>query len=563
MTVAFWGTVFRLLEVTAHAAPTLLVGFLVAGVLKRLLGYEMTKQLFGGSSLRSIPQSWLIGMLLPVCSLGALPVIRQLHKAGVPGGAILAFAISAPLFNPISLLYGLSLSNPLVILTFATLSLLIVTIVGLLIEKVFPFPPQPSSTIKPVSYGVRRMLAVGHAASREAYSGILPFVLLGLLGSALLSFFLPYGYLQDKAERTDVWAPLFMAAVSLPVYETPMTMIIKLGDMFQHGNSVGAAFALMILGAGINAGVFLWLTLNYGKLRTFGCVGTLFAIVVVLSYLVDAPLTPTGVSSAGHTHAFDVYCCPFHPSDTVGWTLVSTRFSQSLQLYESASMIGLIVLILSGWLLSRPSAQGVEPWLEQEVDRTGTWDVELSPQVLGLSGLVGLVAASVLGCYMYYPPVEEIFEELKDSQIPLASAGVSQDWEGVAYWLPIVDDWSRRVQVSAYLRGVEQSEFHAMQARVFREKLDLIRHAAEEKEPEVARQACFAMQKAFSRLKAAYLPQERSASLGQGRIDVDAPSEQDESGLPQHASERQLNEQAKAPHPSEAPIQSEDSGGEE
>lgn len=501
-----WGMLFRLLQVTAQAGPTILVGFLVAGVLRRLMGYEMTKKVFGGDSLRSIPQAWLIGMLLPVCSLGAIPVIRQMHKAGVPGGAILAFALSAPLFNPISLMYGLSLSTPVVIVTFAALSLLIVTIVGLLIEKCFPFLERPTEVVPPVSYGVRRMLSVGDAACREAYHGLWVYLALGLIGSASLCLFLPYGFLQDKAERTDVWAPLFMAVVSLPVYETPMTMIVKLGEMFQHGNSVGAAFALMILGAGVNVGVIVWLWLHYGKLRTFGCVGTLFLIVVGLSYLVDKPLTPVGIAPVGHTHAFDAYCTPFAPNTEVTLQFVLQRFFQNLQLYEAASLVGWAVLILGGWLLSFDRRGKIERWLEKPVNRSGTWDVELSAKFLSGTVFVGLLAASVFGCYLYYQPVEEIFAEMKEAHTPLASAGVTKDWEGVQYWLPIVTDWSRRVQVSAYLRRVPQTEFHEMQAKIFRDKLDLLRHAAEDREPEVARKASLTMQKAYRRFRAAYFP---------------------------------------------------------
>lgn len=499
-----WGMLYRLLEVTSHAAPTVLVGFFLAGIIKRLIGYETTKVWFGGDSLRSIPQAWLIGMLLPVCSLGAIPVIRQLHKAGVPGGAILAFAISAPLFNPISLLYGLSLANPIVIISFAALSLLIVTLVGLLVEKIWPFPANPTEIVPPVSYGIRRLLAVAVASGREAWSRQIGFILLGLLGSASLSLFLPYGYLQNKAERVDVWAPLFMAGVALPVYETPMTMIIKLGDMFQHGNSVGAAFALMILGAGINVGVFFWLWLYYGKLRTFSCVGVLFLVVVGLSYAVDAPLTPKGVEPAGHTHAFDVYCSPFHPSESVGLPLVFERLSKNQQFFEMVSLIGWAGLLLLGWAVRTSARPDLDAWLEQPVDRTGSWDIVLPPQVLGGVGLLGLIAASVLGCFLYYPPLDEIFEELKQSEIPLVAAGLTQDWEAVNYWLPIVDDWTRRLQVSAYLRQIPQSEEHAAKAEAYRDLLDALRHAAEDRDVEEAKRYGLAIQRAYSELRAVY-----------------------------------------------------------
>ena len=68
--------------------------------------------MFGSGTWRELPQSWFIGMLLPICSLGVIPVVRELRRSRVSGGAILAFAMTAPLFNPLSMLYGLTLSAP-------------------------------------------------------------------------------------------------------------------------------------------------------------------------------------------------------------------------------------------------------------------------------------------------------------------------------------------------------------------------------------------------------------------------------------------------------------------
>ena len=118
MNVIFWGAALRFLQAAVQAAPTILVGLIVAGVLRRLLGHAGTRRLFGDNTWRSLPQAWLVGMLLPVCSLGVIPVIREMRRAGVSGGAILAFGLTAPPFTPISVLYGLTLADPAVILTF-------------------------------------------------------------------------------------------------------------------------------------------------------------------------------------------------------------------------------------------------------------------------------------------------------------------------------------------------------------------------------------------------------------------------------------------------------------
>ena len=92
------GGAVRISQGFMFSAPTLLVGLLTAAILRYYLGREGTQKLFGGDSLRSLPQSWLVGMLLPVCSIGVLPILIQMRRAGVKPGAMSAFALSAPPF---------------------------------------------------------------------------------------------------------------------------------------------------------------------------------------------------------------------------------------------------------------------------------------------------------------------------------------------------------------------------------------------------------------------------------------------------------------------------------
>ncbi|MFN5852924.1 MAG: permease, partial [Pirellulaceae bacterium] len=155
METAWWGALVRIGQALLACGPTLLVGWLIAALMERLLGREGTFKLFGGHSWRQLPQAWLIGMLLPVCSLGVIPVLRQMRKSGLSGGTILAFGMTAPLFNPISVLYGLTLSDPFAIFVFCIATLTIVTLLGTLWDALFPrnwIEPEP---LPPTPYGVR------------------------------------------------------------------------------------------------------------------------------------------------------------------------------------------------------------------------------------------------------------------------------------------------------------------------------------------------------------------------------------------------------------------------
>src|SRR5207302_10060210 len=112
----------------------------------------------------------------------------------------------------------------------------------------------------------------------------------GLLAVALLSAVLPPGRLQSPMEHTNPYAPLAMAVVAIPAYATPLMAMSQLGSMFQHANSVGAAFVLLTLGAGINLGLVAWMLHTYGRARSAAWLATGLVVVLGIAYAVEDPL---------------------------------------------------------------------------------------------------------------------------------------------------------------------------------------------------------------------------------------------------------------------------------
>jgi len=507
MTEAVWiGAGLRFVQALLQATPTILVGVFVAGIFRRLLGHAGTRRLFGQDTWRALPQAWLIGMLLPVCSLGVIPVARELRRAGVSGGTILAFALTAPLFNPISVLYGLTLSEPVVIITFCFCSLLIVTVVGLAWDRMYPGTAAAEPEPPAVAYGLKRMLAVAVTAAEELAGPAAPYLLVGLIGVAMLSVVLPYGCLQQAAEHDDAWAPLFMTAVALPAYATPMTAMVQLASMFQHGNSVGAAFALLALGAGANLGLVVWMARCYGVRRTAVWFGILIAVVIGLAYGVDKPLYPHGVEPAGHTHAFDGYCCPFRAEEAQALPLAWQLLGEKTAPHERQALVMVAILAASGLLLKRSGrAAGVEAWLQRRPAAAASrYDVVLPAPVLGGVALAAVVALSVFGCYVYYPPPGEIFEELRIVNTEVVASATSRDWDTAAYWIPVHKDWIRKVQVSMFLRGIDLTRYQRAKADLVLERLELLEHEIEGRRAEQAAQAGRALHQSYRRMRTAF-----------------------------------------------------------
>jgi hypothetical protein len=506
-----WGIMLRVAQALIQATPTILVGLAVAGIFRRLLGHENTRRFFGCGTWRELPQAWLIGMLLPVCSLGVIPIAREMRRARISGGTILAFAMTAPLFNPLSMLYGLTLSEPFVLLSFAFCTMVVVTLVGGLWNRLFsdPVPEGPASP--PVAHGLKRMASIVVVASREIVGPTLAYILIALSGVVLLGAVLPPGSLQATMEHTNPYAPLAMVGVALPAYTSPLMAMSQIGSMFQHANSVGAAFVLLTLGAGINLGTIAWCCRNFGVARGLAWLAMLLAVVLGLAYAIEGPLYPSEIEPPGHTHAFDIYCRPFDAgiSSTLA-PLVLAKLKESL---DPVGRVGLIVLatlaVLGLTLRVLDRRWHIEDWLERPSEPTGRspgWhNVSIPPAGMGGIALVGLVVFSIVGCYAYYPAPREVFDEMTILKGEVLTAALSGDQKHAAHFIPVWDDWTRRLQVGTFIREGRLGPYRRMKAKVFRDRLELLKHAVEEGDREEARAFVGEVSKAYSRMRQTYL----------------------------------------------------------
>jgi uncharacterized membrane protein YraQ (UPF0718 family) len=496
------GVAVRTGQALIEATPTLLCGLLVAGILRRMVGAQSVRRAFGTGGWRGVLRGWGFGMLLPVCSLGVIPVARELRRCGVADGTVLAFVLAAPLLNPISFLYGLTLSEPIVILTFATTSLILALILGEFWTYAFPQPTNsaPSETDEPLpAPGIKRLLAVAETTAREATGPILLFALLGVVGSGLMAAALPHGMLQASMKYDDRTAPVQMAVIALPAFNSPLNGMMKLGLMFDHGNSVAAAFVLFILGLGVNIGLVAWIVSLHGRRRAAMWFAAVVAVCVGISYLLQAAL-PSPARAEDHTHAFDEYSNPFPFGSNLDWSTVSDKLKQKAEVLELVALPLGIVTLLSGWVARWLRKQyHVERWLTRPPatpSGVGKYDITIPGPVLAGIALLGLVAFSILGAYIYYPNSEQTLNQLHALRADVAAAvagarnpnameAARKKAEAIRE-LEQMDLAVRKLMVGVYIRQFRLSEEQKARADELREKLEAIRDELLTGDPEVA-----------------------------------------------------------------------------
>ena len=470
----------RMGQTAIECTPTLAVGLLVAAILRRMVGAAGTRRLFGGNGLGGLVRAWFIGSLLPVCSLGVIPVAREMVRAGVPWPTVLAFVLAAPQLNPLSFLYGLTLSEPTVIIIFVLVTMLIAVAGGELWSRVFsPGEPEPvcgEEAMPPPGLG--RLCLVFVTASRETVGANFPYCVASVMATGLLAGLIPHGALSTTM-RHDSWlsTPL-MTLVGSALYSGVLQGMMRVGLIFEHGNSTGAAFALFAVGVGMNLGLVAWLVFSKGP-RMLGWLALVLGIVILAGWTMDKTLY-FAEEEASHTHAFDDWTSPFPGGSGAGWAEVWNKWVQKAEVLEPVAialllMQGLVGVLLQGldgkkrlegWLCRPRSAQG---------GKESIFNRGVPGPVLGLVALAGLVLFSLVSLYIYYPPAEEVFNEISRVRADALTSVRTGKTQDAIRQLEAWDLLTRKLQVGEFLRKGLLSKQQSEKAEALREELEAMR----------------------------------------------------------------------------------------
>jgi transglutaminase-like putative cysteine protease len=321
--------------------------------------------------------------------------------------------------------------------------------------------------------------AVLIAAARESIGPSLAYCLLGVLGTGLLAAGIPFGALQHAMSHSDPVAPRFMTAIALPAYNAPLQGMMKLGLMFEHGNSVGAAFSLFELGIGVNLGLVVWLAGVFGTRRVLLWLALLTLVVIGFAYAAE-PTLYFAKEEADHTHALDDLSAPFPSRTNVTIDVVAGKLGQKLGALESASLAVLALLMLVGgadrlvrrrWdvdarLVRRPPSSDKPK---------AFWDRPIPGPVLAIVALLGLVVISVIGAYIYYPDAEQVFRDMSEVRVEAITAVRFGHKEEAIRRLEQWDLLTRKLQVGDYVRGWQLDKAEAEKADDLREALEKVR----------------------------------------------------------------------------------------
>ncbi|MCQ2390452.1 MAG: SO_0444 family Cu/Zn efflux transporter [Kiritimatiellae bacterium] len=292
--VAFW-------NVLAMMAPWLLGGFLLAGIISVLMPREWVVRAMGRSrGWRGVLNAVLIGVPLPICSCGVLPLTAGLRKAGAGRGAVAGFLISTPQTGVDSVLATYSLLGLLFAVVRPLAAFLTGIVGGVVVDWMTMADEKPAAESCCCHCHEKRESA--HACCcadeeaavqgnvvvrvlRTAYGELLgemvwPLVL-GLVIAALLTAFVPENFFATAFGGNDWLAMPVMIVVGFPMYVCSTASIPIAVSLILKGLSPGAAFVFLMVGPAINAASLATVSTLIGRRAAVA-----YALVIALGALI-------------------------------------------------------------------------------------------------------------------------------------------------------------------------------------------------------------------------------------------------------------------------------------
>ncbi|MEM8875498.1 MAG: hypothetical protein AAGD32_14720 [Planctomycetota bacterium] len=411
--------VLRLGEAFISVLPDLLVGVLVAVLLRHALGDERLQRWFG--------KAWVVAiavLALPIGVAGVLPVAVMLRRAGVRLSSVVAVLLIGGAIGPLSLAYLMERATPALAGVLAAMLAATAAAVVLTGKR----SVDATGTDKP---GLLPALA---EARPLLIASALPLAI-GLIGFGAVAAMLPPSYLGEAMHEPS--ATHLIASITVPVIGVyPSEKAALFSGEAAAGHYVGAAWT-MLLGGGLMLGSVVL------ALRVAGLRNGLSTVAVVAAALLIGfaalQATPRAVPLAAEdSHAFDRLSQPFHVLDHPDGPVAG-----SLGLWADTGGIGAVIAAVVLVMLL------LVPW--GKLGQPGS--AHLSTRALRVLGTIGVVAWVGLTVWVYYPAPATVLEQMRNPEGELNAALNRGESEQARDALQRIDRLAHRGRIGALLRA--------------------------------------------------------------------------------------------------------------
>ena len=312
----------EIIDLMNEMSPYLLLGFLLAGLMRAFVPTHLYHRYLGQPNFRSVLNAMLLSLPVPLCSCGVIPTAMSLYRQGASKGASVSFLIATPQTGIDSIIATYSLMGLPFALT-RPLAAIVTSLLGGQLVNWLDKTPAPTATARQTEEAEAerpalwtRIRQAMHYAFVEMMQDIGRWLVLGLIIAGLITAYVPDSIFALLADNT-VLSIVVVLVCAVPMYLCATGSIPIAVALMLKGLSPGTALVLLMAGPAVNVASMLVVRKVMG-LRTLllyllSIVGGAIGFALTIDYLLPrhwftAQLEAMQSCCHEHTHWFNIAC---------------------------------------------------------------------------------------------------------------------------------------------------------------------------------------------------------------------------------------------------------------
>ena len=284
-----------LVLMTAEMAPYLLLGFLIAGILRVFVPRTLYSKHLAKPGMKSVIKAAALGVPLPLCSCGVIPTTVGLRREGASHGACTSFLIATPQTGVDSIAATYSLMGLPFAIVRPLAALFTAIFGGWLVNKYAnknEAMKENDSSISECSHVkaektglLQKVKEAFDYAFVEMMQDVGKWLVVGLLIAALITVAVPNEWLAALHDY-KLLNMLIVLAIAIPMYVCATGSIPIAVSLMAKGLTPGAGLVLLMAGPAVNSASMLVIGKVFGKCTLW---------LYLLSIIVGAMLFGLGI----------------------------------------------------------------------------------------------------------------------------------------------------------------------------------------------------------------------------------------------------------------------------
>ena len=297
-------------NLSIEMAPYLLLGFFLAGITSIFISKNTIKKHLSENSKFAVFKSVILGIPLPVCSCGVIPIAASLRERGASKSSTAAFVASTPQTGVDSIIVTFDMMGSVFTIFRVIVAFITGILVGLIINIFNKFRPEEVILKKEKNLTNDRNLKdcfyyafyiLPKSLSKPLFFGI-------LIASLISVFFQEDFFISHRGSFLEI---LSMLILSIPMYICSTASVPLALSFINIGISPGAVLIFLIIGPATNALTLTTLWNIIGKKETMLFVLSISFIAIIFGLVLNTFNFSQIISNCesycdGNHNAFDI-----------------------------------------------------------------------------------------------------------------------------------------------------------------------------------------------------------------------------------------------------------------